>query len=541
MFIRVNFSNGEGIRVRKTTISKLFIVFILAAMIFNIAGCGSKAEEDTAGNLSKQEDSPLVIRLEGGDWGFPSPFAHYSRGPGMAKMRLIFDSLLEKGEEGLIPWLAKEWKISPDGKEYTFVLNSGVKWHDGTLLTAEDVKFSFEYFLKHPPVSNSLLIDGKPYIEKIEIIDEEQIKIVVNEPNATVLDGLGIVRIIPKHIWETIDDPKKMTDLDKLIGCGPYILTDYNQEQGSYRFQAFEDYWGPRPQVDVIEFVPVSDPVLAFEKGEIDLIKVPQDLMDRYTDKREYKILKSPAFWGYKLMFNMEKRPELSDVKVRKAIAHAIDIDELIEKVARGAAVPASPGYLPIDHIWHNPDVTKYKFDIEKAKGLLNSKTLDLTLLISDDQKEARIAELLKINFAKAGINLRVETADMKTRDSRVKEQNYELALIGHGGWGQDADCLREAYGVTVAKDNSPTSNVIPGYSNSKINELCKKQLTELDEQNRKSMIMDLQKLISDEIPLLPLYNTVDYAVYIPEKFDGWVHVFDHHELTHNKLSYLER
>ena len=304
-----------------------------------------------------------------------------------------------------------------------------------------------------------------------------------------------------------------MLDIDKLVGCGPYILTDYSQEQGAYRFMAFEDYWGPKPLVDLVEFVPVSDPVLAFENGEIDLIKVPQDLMDRYADNKEYKILKSPAFWGYKLMFNMEKKPELLDVNVRKAIAHAIDIDELIEKVARGAAVPASPGYLPVDHIWYNPDVTKYEFDIEKAKEFLNDRTLDLTLLIADDQMEARIAELLKINLAKAGINLSVQSTDMKTRDSRVKEQNYELALIGHGGWGQDADILRENYGVTVARDNSPASNVIPGYSNLRITELCKKQLTELDEESRKSMIMELQKLISDEIPLLPLYNTVEYTV----------------------------
>lgn len=526
--------------MKKSSISKVLILLVLTALIFNMTGCGTKPEEKTEGDLNKQ-DSPLVIHLEGGDWGFPSPFAHYSRGPGMSKMRLIYDSLLEKGEEGLIPWLAKEWAISPDGREYTFVLNLGVKWHDGKMLTAEDVKFSFEYFTKHPPVSDSLFIDGKPFIEKIEVIDENQAKIVVNEPNATVLDRLGIVRIIPEHIWKDIDDPKKVMDLDKLVGCGPYILTDYNQEQGKYRFQAFKDYWGPTPRVDVIEFIPVSDTVLAFENGEIDLLDVPADLMDRYKNNKEFKILKSPAFWGYKLLFNMEKKPELVDVNTRKAIAHAIDVDELIEKVARGAAVPASPGYLPMDHIWHNPDVTKYEFDIDKAKELLNNKSLNLTLLISDNKKEARIAELLKINLAKAGINLAVHAVDMKTRDSQVKEQNYELALIGHGGWGRDADCLREAYAVTVARDASPVSNVIPGYSNPEINELCKEQLTELDEQKRKSMIMELQKLISDEIPLLPLYNTIDYVAFKPEKYDGWVHVFDHHAVTHNKLSYLER
>lgn len=527
--------------MKRSSLSSILILMLVLATFFSLIGCGSKPSDQSSAEKPSDDNTPLVVRLEGGDWGFPSPFAHYSRGPGMSKMRLIYDSLLEKGEEGLIPWLAKDWDISPDGKEYTFTLNPGVKWHDGKPMTSNDIKFSFEYFTKHPPVSDSLLIDGEPFIEKVETIDENQVKIVVKEPNATVLDRLGIVRIIPEHIWRDVEDPKKMLDMDCLVGCGPYILTDYNQEQGMYQFKAFKDYWGPTPRVDVIEFVPVSDPVLAFENGEIDLLDLPPDLMDRYQNNSELEILKSPAFWGYKLLFNMEKNPYLADVNTRKAIAHAIDLDELIEKVARGGAVAASPGYLPVDHIWYNPNVPKYEFDIEKSKQLLNNKPLNLTLLISDNKKEARIAELLKINLAKAGINLKVETSDMKTRDSRVKEENYEMALIGHGGWGRDADCLREVYAVAVAKDQSPVSNVIPGFSNAKINELCKKQLTELDESKRKAMIMELQEEIADEIPLLPIYNTIEYVVFKPEKYDGWVHVFDHHAITHNKLSYLER
>ena len=429
---------------------------------------------------------------------FPSPFAHYS-GARYVEDASNMTAFWRKGK-GLIPGLPRNGLFLPTVGVY-FRIKLRVNGMMESYYCRRR-KIFLRVFHKTSPVSNSLLIDGKPFIDKIEVIDECQVKIAVNEPNATLLDRLGIVRIITEHIWKDIEDPKKAIDLVKLVGCGPYTLTDYNQEQGTYRFQAFEDYWGPKVRVDVIEFIPVSDQVLAFEKAEIDLLDVPADLMDRYKNNEEYKILKSPAFWGYRLLFNMEKKPELSDVNTRKAIAHAIDVDELIEKVARGAAVPASPGYLPIDHIWHNPDVTKYEFDIEKAKELLNNKSLSLTLLISDDQKEARIAELLKINFAKAGINLEVRTVDMKTRDSQVKEQNYELALIGHGGWGQDADCLREVYGVTVARDASPVSNVIPGYSNPQINELCQKQLSELDEQKRKSMILDLQKLISDEIPL---------------------------------------
>lgn len=521
--------------------SKSLFFIILTAIIISLAlvACGGQSAQKVKKD-EKPEEAPVIVRLEGGDWGLPSPFSHYPRGPGMYKMRLIYDSLIEKGEDGLIPWLAKDWEISDDGKEYIFDLHKDVKWHDGENMTAEDVVFSFEYFLKHPPVSDSLLIDGKPFIKDIEAVNDVTVKITVDEANATVLDRVGIVRIIPKHIWEDIEDPKKMTDIEKLVGCGPFILKEYNKEHGMYRFEAFEDYWGPRILVDAIEFVPVSDEILAFDKGEIDLVDVPTHLLDRYKNSDEFKISKSPAFWGYKLLLNMDKLPELRDIKVRQALAHSIDYEELVEKVARGAAVPASPGYLPIDHILYNGDVKRYDFDIEKAKQLLDGKNLSLKLLIADSNKEARIAELLKINFAKAGVDLKVESTDMKTRDSKVKSEDYELVLIGHGGWGRDADLLRDVYATEVKDMGSISKNTIPGYNNDKINELCEKQMREMDEKKRKEIIYDLQQIIAREIPIIPLYNTIDYTVYRPKKYDGWVHVFDHHSMTHNKLSYLE-
>ena len=108
--------------MKKLSLSKFLIILLLITVIFNITGCAKKPTEENAANVSN--DETLVVRLEGGDWGFPSPFAHYSRGPGMSKMRLIYDSLLEKGKNGLIPWLAKDWDISPDGTEYTFIFRS---------------------------------------------------------------------------------------------------------------------------------------------------------------------------------------------------------------------------------------------------------------------------------------------------------------------------------------------------------------------------------------------------------------------------------
>lgn len=154
----------------------------------------------------------------------------------MILKKLIFDSLLERGEKDYIPWLAEKWYISKDGKKYTFKIRENVKWQDGKAMTAEDIKFSFEYFAEHSSVTDYLAIGKNNYIDKIEVIDKCNIKIIVKKTNATLLERFGTSRIIPQHIWKDVKDPKKFTDPKSVIRCGPYKLTDYNEEQRLRKF-----------------------------------------------------------------------------------------------------------------------------------------------------------------------------------------------------------------------------------------------------------------------------------------------------------------
>ncbi|SHE33306.1 extracellular solute-binding protein, family 5 Middle [Desulfofundulus australicus DSM 11792] len=195
-------------------------------------------------------------------------------------------------KRGSSPGWLKKYEIKEGGKQYLFTIRDGVKWQDGKPLTAEDVKFTFEYASKHPMVSSYI---GSKDIEKVEVVGDRQVLITVSEPNAAMLYNLGLTRIIPKHIWENVDNPKEFTKPEAVIGTGPYRLTGYNKEHGTYRFEAFEDFWGPRQRVKVIEFVPVSEEILAFEKGEIDLAGVTPDVLPRFQNDPQYKIVKIRA------------------------------------------------------------------------------------------------------------------------------------------------------------------------------------------------------------------------------------------------------
>jgi peptide/nickel transport system substrate-binding protein len=518
--------------------STAILLLSLVAGCFPKGGVEQKAAPDAGEKKVKEET--VIVRLEGGDWGYPTPFAHYSRGPGSAKTAYIFDSLLERDEKGNIPWLAERWDILDDGTRYVFHIRPGVKWQDGQPLTARDVAFSFNYYRQYRPVSISDMVMDQNYLLQIKVLSDMQVEFTTVEANATFLETVGRVRIIPEHIWSGIEKPEEFLEPAAVIGSGPLRLVDYNKEHGTYRFEAFMDFWGPRGALDVLEFVPVSDAVLALEKGEIDLAGIPADVLSRFKNNPAFTAIENPAFWGYRLRFNMEKLPEFKTKAVRQAFAYAIDRQELVDKIARGEAIPGSMGILSPHHHWYNSDLPSYQRNLEKAKELIVGAGIShkpsYDLLVAGGE-EVRIGEVLKEQLAMAGIDIKVTSVDMKTRDARITEGNYELVLVGHGGWGQDPDYLRARFSSAETTWTSGT----PGYSNPEVDRLAAEQLKETNEARRKELIFTLQQLLAEDVPEIPLYLTTGHNVFRQDVYDGWVHVFDHHAPTHNKLSYLQR
>jgi peptide/nickel transport system substrate-binding protein len=534
--------------------SLTLIISLLVLLTFScglLYGCKSDKTKETSKTEGKKTAD--VIKLAGGDYGYLTPYAHYPRGPGIFKMRLVFDSLLEKDEKGYINWLAEKYEIKENGKQYLFTIRDGVKWHDGKPLTAEDIKFSFEYACKHPMVSSTI---SEKDIEKVEIVGDRQVKVTVKKPSAVMLSNLGTSRIIPKHIWEKVDNPKEFLDKEAVIGCGPYVLTEYSKEHGTYRLEAFKDYWGPKQRVKVIEFIPVSEGILAFEQGEVDMTGITPDVLQRFEKDPDCKIVKAPAFWGYRLLFNMGETPVFQEKELRQAFCYAMDKQDMIDKVQRGAGVPGCAGILPPNHVMYNSKAKQYNHDLKKAEELLvklgydklengvrvNSKgeKLSFNLLVGG---EVRLAEVLKEHLGKVGIEINVQSVDGKTRDSRVQDNKYQIAITGHGGWGNDADYLRERFSSEKKAGGSISPNLMrfKGYNNPELSELLEKQFETINENERKKQIFKAQELLAEDVPEIPIFYTTGYTVYKPAKYDGWMFMFDHHSLEHSKLSYLER
>jgi peptide/nickel transport system substrate-binding protein len=484
-----------------------------------IAGCAQPAPAATENPPTST--SPLAstapsaggeaITLPGDDWGYPSPFTFYSRGPGYIRMSLLFDTLTWKDEDGVIPWLAEDWTVSDDGTEWTFALASDVAWHDGEPLTAEDVAFTFEYFKAHQGAFKWSWPVGK--IDSTEVVDEGTVVLNLTEPIAGAHEGLvGSLPIIPKHIWEGVDDPGKLTSEDAVIGSGPFELLEYSKEEARYVYEANPDYFRSVPTVDELIFIKVENQALALETDTTDYASFwgkEIEAVETFQDDEAYDVIDGPSFWVLQTIFNTQK-PPFDDVELRRAVVHAVDRQQIVDQVTQGGAIVASLGILSPFTDWHNPDLPAYEHDSERSRAMLEEAgATDLSLRLITTAGFAREAELVQADLEAVGIQVEVQTGDYSTIDGLLREGNFDLAINGHGGIANPAMLETPTWPAET-------------YDNAEYDELYQQQAAAVDEEHRRELVWQLQEIIAWDLPVLTLYHPKMWTVYDASALDTW-------------------
>ena len=521
---------------------KFRAVALLLALLLTLTACAAPQGGDKSDGEDPSAYQVETLKLEGGtDWGAPTPYLNASRGPGQAKMRLVFASLLEKDEEGDVPWLAEKWTI--DGNDYTFTLFEGQTFHDGEPLTTDDVAFTIDYYRQFPPVTNSLGAGDSFLIDRYTVVDERTITITVEHPTADTLSSLGSFVILPRHVWEGVEDPYTYTGEGYLTGSGAYRCTAYDGASGSYEFTAFEGWVNGKPAAERILFVPVSDPLLAFENGEIDITSLPMDLYDQYTADPSIGLVEKADDMGYKMLINYEKCPDFLDLTLRQAVYAALDRQAVVDKVFRGAGSVGSAGYVPPSSLFYNPDCVQYDYDPDAAKAVLGDKGYAVTLLCGDSADDLAIAELLKVDLEAAGMTVTVSAYDSATRDDKINNGDYEFALVGNGGWGNNPPTYMRTLFSDKAKfsGGNPASMGAIGHSSEALTQLAEAQAYETDFEKRKEIFQELQLEVSKEIPLFVIATQSSYVMYRKDYYDGWMKTYAYQQTEQNRLSYMER
>ncbi len=515
-------------------------------------GTGAPSEAGAGSEMESREDATVDLRLPGGDWGLPTPFTFYPRGPGYIHLSLVYDTLAWKDETGVIPWLAQSWEVSPDGLTWTFHLRPGVKWQDGKPLTAEDVAFTFDYLRTHP-------VEWFPMapIANVEVRDGLTVFFRLQAPYAPFLNRMaGSVPIMPKHIWGEVADPRGASGPERAVGSGPYRLVRYDRSQGAYAYEANPGFFLGPPRVRRLLFVPVGDQVAALESGAVDQATVPASLLPRFRDHESFKLLSGPAYWGLTLQFNLDRHP-FSLLSVRRAVAHAVDRNALIRQSVPGGlegARPGSPGYLPPDSDWFDPAVRDmYPHDPARTRELLQSAGVEdrngdgiceapdgapMRFSLVTTAQYLREAEALLLTLRQIGFEIEIKPLDVKAMDALVREGRFDLALTGRGGLGADP-LMVLGFGAPRGESLSDGMPPSPEYSDA-----VERLVAATDPAERRTICNRMQHIYAGELPPPPLYYPVWFIAYRPEVFNGWFHTAGGGigvgvPLPYNKLAFI--
>ncbi|MEE4362288.1 MAG: ABC transporter substrate-binding protein [Desulfotignum sp.] len=477
--------------------------------------------------------SEIRIADSKGDWGYPNPFRHYPRGPGYVRMSWVFDTLVWKDKNGYIPALADSWSYDPEKMAFAFTLNPRAKWHDGLPLTAADVVFTIAYFKQHPYrwISTHAL-------DRAEAKDAYTVVIYLAEPYAPFLSDIGgTMPVLPEHIWKTVTDPFVFDDPSSFIGSGPYMFKDFNKTQGTYLFEAFSDYYQGVPKKERLVYVRSGKPMMSLITGQVDLANIRPD-MAKPLQKKGLAVIENERGWNKKIMINHKKAP-FNDPVFRRALAYAVNRQEIIDKAHRGFATPASHGLLSIDHDMYNPDTPRYPWHPEKAADMIASlgwtkgedgffhkhgqvlqiELISSNLTVAGERVADRDGEIIKKQLTDIGIRVHLRNQEQTTTDSRVKNWDFDLAISGHGGIAGDPRILSEmispVYGAGSV--NSARFDDCP-----ELNRLLEAQMVEMDPDRRRQIVFKIQALYAEQMPAISLYYPDTMAAFNQGKEVTW-------------------
>lgn len=507
----------------------------LSAGALALGGCtgGSRSGSSSPNNKAVRP----TLRLAGGDYGFPSPFA-YIRGPGYWLMSYIYDSLLWKDDSGrLLPWLSSSYSRSADGTEYSFQLRPDILWQDGRPLSAADVAFSFEYF--HSQTLSPQIFVRPEGVASVKTSGTRRVDITLSAPIVTFEEAVaGALPIVPKHIWESIPDAFHAQDPKVLVGSGPYRLDSYVRGQGIYIYSANDRYFLGRPFVEGLQMRPVSDQLTALLAGAIDAASpdvdgVTNQALAPFRSNSAYGVLKGPEDFTIALYWNLAKGGALADARFRRACARAINRTDIVSRLLSGNGSPGNPGFLPPSNSWYYP-VEQYPYDPPLADRELDQAgysrrgsgglrlapdgtPLAFTLVVANNPV-LPVVEIVVQSLKAIGVGLSVQAVDLPTLDARTTAGQYEMAMTNFGGLGGDPDYMRQVYSSKVPKRFQSAH----GYLNPEFDKIAAEQLVTLDTAKRRKLVEEMQQIVARDLPLLPLYYPNLFFVFNKAVFDQW-------------------
>ncbi|MBO6775185.1 MAG: ABC transporter substrate-binding protein [Marinibacterium sp.] len=344
----------------------------------------------------------------------------------------IFEGLTRfMGDGSVVPGLAESWEISDDGLTYTFKLHDGVTFHDGSAMDAEDVKFSLDRARAEDSTNAQKALFSA--IASVDVVDPLTVKLTLSEPNGNLLFNLAwgdAVIVAPESIENIKTNP---------VGTGAYTFTNWVQGD-RIDLTRNDAYWGDAPALASATFKFISDPTAAFAAMMAEDVDVfagfpaPENLPQFEADPRFQVLVGSTE--GETILSTNNKMPPFDNVKVREALAHAIDRQAIIDGAMFGYGTPIGTHFAP-----HNPayvDLTgQSAYDPEMAKALLAEAGFPdgfaTTLHLPPPSYARRGGEIIAAQLAAVGIRAEITNVEWaQWLETVFRGKNYGLTIVSH-------------------------------------------------------------------------------------------------------------
>ncbi len=432
-------------------------------------------------------------------------------------MNMLYSSLVTTDADFNIICDAAESYEQIDERTYKFTLKQGIKFHDGSELTSEDVKYTLDT-IREEEATYKLKSDFS--FMSCEPIDEYNLYIKTDEPNVSTLLRLNYVKIIPKNYVEKVGDE----EFNKHpIGSGPFKFVEWNKDE-SIKLEAFDDYFGGKPKIDevICKVIPeASARVAALQAGEVDIIgAVSTSQIDSLKGMSDIEVVTKPTTRAVYFTMNSFSDSPVKDLKVRQAINYAIQKDAIVAGVLDGYGTAIQTLALPMFE-GYDDSIKGYEYNPEKARELLKEAgypdgfSIELEGSFSGISNGADVAQAVGAQLAEIGIKTSIVEKDSNTMmDEYAAQTTSPLTMWSFGGPYNNINLITKCVLGTGERYSAWSDTVFDG--------LKEKMDTTMDETQRLEVYKEVQQYIIDMAPVVPLYQTDLICAYNKTKIKSW-------------------
>jgi peptide/nickel transport system substrate-binding protein len=451
----------------------------------------------------------------------------------------IFEMLLEYDfdEARLKPKLAESYHVSDDGLEITIRLRDDIHFSDGRPVTADDVVFTYNTLI-NPGIDAASLANYYRDVKEVTKVNEREIKFIMHRVYFKGLEIVGLLPILPKHIYEFTDPADFNKHLSSPVGSGPYVFEKWEVGR-QIVLRKNRNYWGQQPKLDRLVFRVITNDVAALQalrSHEIDLMVPTSEQYAELTKNEEFQSnFHCLAYWnpgtGYSYIGWNQNTPFFKDRRVRLAMTHLVDRESINEHILKGQArIVTGPFYVLGKQ--NNPNIKPWPFDPERAKQLLDEagwKDTDSDgvrdrdgvpfkfrfMIVSGSQTSEQIAKLLKDEMAKVGIEMTADPYEWSVFGERLHNRDFEAVTLGWGGGaGEEGDPYQIWHSSQIAGKGS---NYV-GFGNSEADKLMEEARKTLDEQKRNELYHRFHEILHEEQPYTFLF-TASSKRFVDKRF----------------------